>query len=55
MGFLAIFLGAFVLGAAGAFAKYMDLPLVLPVSQLVGIALYCWGVVSLSSPRQMRP
>ncbi|PTQ52594.1 MAG: hypothetical protein BLITH_0773 [Brockia lithotrophica] len=44
-----------MLSAAGALAKYVSLPFVLPFSQLVGITLYCWGVVSLSSPRQMRP
>jgi len=54
VGFLAIFLAALVLSAAGALAKYVDLPLVLPVSQLVGIALYYWGVVSLSVPARDR-
>ncbi|RKQ84258.1 hypothetical protein [Brockia lithotrophica] len=54
-GFLAIFSAALVLSAAGALAKYVDLPLVLPASQLVGIALYYWGVVSLSVPGRDRP
>ncbi|CAM3409648.1 hypothetical protein AB1399_02495 [Hydrogenibacillus schlegelii] len=48
-GFLIIFAAALVLSSGGVLAKYVALPEVLPLTELIGIALYYAGILRLGA------